>query len=206
MALKPRRPTDFTSPTAAIPVTTTQKISGAMIILISRMKPSPMGLSWAPKVGQRCPMRTPATTAMSSWKNREVYQRFLISTMAGTLKLGCSGGVNANCVPRHGVGTPRFCRGCLVGFQTSGLSFKQAVRLRLPGACGIGALWPPLLGGRQRRFRTPRILGLRLVFGLARGHSCMRHPHVHAWPGKVLLSVNIRRNASVDRVGTNVRV
>ncbi len=37
----------------------------------------------------------------------------------------------------------------------------------------------------HRRFPTPRILGLRLVFALPRGPGCVRHPHVQAWPGNV---------------------
>ena len=50
-ALTPTRPTCFRSPAPAMPCTTTQKTIGAMIILISLMKPSPSGLRLSAKSG-----------------------------------------------------------------------------------------------------------------------------------------------------------
>ena len=43
----------------AMPVTTVRKITGAMIILTSLMKPSPSGFSAAPVAGQSQPTRMP---------------------------------------------------------------------------------------------------------------------------------------------------
>jgi hypothetical protein len=71
-ALTPTRPTARTSLTAAIPVTITRKISGAMIILISWMKPSPSGRSPAPISGQKWPITMPATTAARIWKKSDL--------------------------------------------------------------------------------------------------------------------------------------
>ena len=56
----------------AIPVTTTQKIRGAMTILMSLMNPSPSGRRSSPSDGQKWPMATPVTIATSSWKNNDV--------------------------------------------------------------------------------------------------------------------------------------
>jgi len=50
-ALPPTRPTFFMSSMPAMPVTTVQKMIGAMIILISLMKPSPRGFIAAPVSG-----------------------------------------------------------------------------------------------------------------------------------------------------------
>jgi hypothetical protein len=47
-----------------------------MIILMSWMKPSPSGLSWEPRSGQKCPIRTPATTAIRIWKKSDLYRGF----------------------------------------------------------------------------------------------------------------------------------
>ncbi|MFT3833302.1 MAG: hypothetical protein QM711_08280 [Micropruina sp.] len=69
--MTPTRPTDFTSPTWAMPVTITRKMIGAITILINRMKPSPIGLSWAPIVGQSAPMVMPSTMATPIWKNSD---------------------------------------------------------------------------------------------------------------------------------------
>jgi hypothetical protein len=71
-ALTPTRPTALTSLTAAIPVTITRKISGAMIILMSWMNPSPSGRSAAPTSGQKWPIRMPASTATRIWKKRDL--------------------------------------------------------------------------------------------------------------------------------------
>ncbi len=68
-AFTPTRPTALTSPTAEMPVTITRKISGAMIILMSWMKPSPSGRRPEPRPGQKCPTRMPRHTATRIWKN-----------------------------------------------------------------------------------------------------------------------------------------
>ena len=47
----------------AIPVTIVRKMTGAMIIFTSLMKPSPSGFSASPVCGQKWPMATPATMA-----------------------------------------------------------------------------------------------------------------------------------------------
>ena len=72
IAFRPIRPTDEMSPTLAMPVTTTQKISGAMTILISLMKPSPSGRRSAPRSGKKWPRAMPATTATNTWKNSDL--------------------------------------------------------------------------------------------------------------------------------------
>ena len=46
-----------------------------MIILISLMKPSPSGLSDAANCGQTRPITTPATSASTTWPNRERKKR-----------------------------------------------------------------------------------------------------------------------------------
>ena len=51
----------------AMPVTMVRKITGAMIIFTSLMKPSPSGLSASPVAGQKWPMSTPARIAISTW-------------------------------------------------------------------------------------------------------------------------------------------
>src|SRR3954453_12815022 len=69
------RPTDLRSPTWAIPMTTVQKMIGAISILISLMKASATGLRSAPNAGHSHPTRMPATMATSSWVNSDVYHR-----------------------------------------------------------------------------------------------------------------------------------
>ncbi len=69
------RPTDLRSPTCAIPITTVQKMIGAISILISLMKASATGLRSAPNEGQSQPTRMPATMATRSWVNSDVYHR-----------------------------------------------------------------------------------------------------------------------------------
>ena len=71
-ALTPTLPTALTSPTAEMPVTITRKISGAMIILMSWMNPSPSGRRPEPMSGQKCPIPIPRHTATRIWKKREV--------------------------------------------------------------------------------------------------------------------------------------
>lgn len=77
-ATPPVLPTDFMLSIPAIPLTTVQKITGAMIILIKRIKASPNGLSCSPKpgiccstplticvvLGEKCPTKTPAIIAI----------------------------------------------------------------------------------------------------------------------------------------------
>ncbi|MCY1229220.1 hypothetical protein D9M72_415770 [compost metagenome] len=71
-AFTPTRPTAFTSPTAEMPVTITRKISGAMIILISWMKPSPSGRRAEPRSGQKWPTPMPRHTAARIWKKSDL--------------------------------------------------------------------------------------------------------------------------------------
>ena len=52
----------------AMPTTTVQKMIGAMIILISLMKPSPMGFIAEPSSGLKWPSSTPMTMAVMTWK------------------------------------------------------------------------------------------------------------------------------------------
>ncbi len=59
----------------AMPTTTVQKMIGAMIILISLMKPSPSGFIAAPVSGQKCPSSTPMTIAVITWKYRRLVER-----------------------------------------------------------------------------------------------------------------------------------
>ena len=54
------------SPIVAMPATTVEKITGAMIILISLMKPSPSGFMAAPRSGRRAPSNTPAAMPTST--------------------------------------------------------------------------------------------------------------------------------------------
>jgi hypothetical protein len=51
----------------AMPAATVQKITGAMIILISRIKPSPSGLSASPTSGHSAPTSTPNATPIKTW-------------------------------------------------------------------------------------------------------------------------------------------
>jgi hypothetical protein len=59
------------SSTPAIPVTTVQKITGAINILISLMKASPNGFIAAPASGYSVPRSTPNVMATMTWKYRE---------------------------------------------------------------------------------------------------------------------------------------
>ncbi|MCY1178194.1 hypothetical protein D9M73_185340 [compost metagenome] len=50
----------------AMPLTRLRKITGAMIIFTSLIKPSPSGFSASPVVGQKCPISAPSTIAVST--------------------------------------------------------------------------------------------------------------------------------------------
>src|SRR5438477_5849038 len=50
-----------------MPWTTTQKMIGAIISLMSLMKPSPSGLSLMAKSGYSTPSATPTTSATTTW-------------------------------------------------------------------------------------------------------------------------------------------
>ena len=65
-AMAPVRPTAFMLSMPAMPVTTVQKITGAMIILISLTKPSPRGFISAPRSGEKWPSRIPSVIAVST--------------------------------------------------------------------------------------------------------------------------------------------
>src|ERR1700712_1082581 len=60
-----------------MPMTTVQKMMGAISILMSLMKASATGLRSAPTPGHSHPSRMPATMAITSWVNSDVYHRFL---------------------------------------------------------------------------------------------------------------------------------
>jgi len=55
------------SPIEEIPCTTVQKITGAIIILISAMKPSPSGFRLLPRSGKKLPIRMPNAIAIRTW-------------------------------------------------------------------------------------------------------------------------------------------
>jgi len=55
----------------AIPVTTVQKMTGAMIIRTSFTKPSPSGFMAAPAAGASTPSSTPSAMAHSTWTYSE---------------------------------------------------------------------------------------------------------------------------------------
>ncbi|MNV91306.1 hypothetical protein D3C71_1857860 [compost metagenome] len=63
IALPNTRPTVLRCVMLAMPVTMVRKITGAMIIFTSLMKPSPSGLSAAPYWGSRYPSSTPRMMA-----------------------------------------------------------------------------------------------------------------------------------------------
>ena len=63
-ARPPVLPTFFMSSMPAMPTTTVQKMIGAMIILISLMKPSPSGFIASPVAGKKWPRITPMTIAV----------------------------------------------------------------------------------------------------------------------------------------------
>ena len=54
------------SPIVAMPATTVEKITGAMIIRISLMNPSPSGFIAAPNSGRNAPTSTPRTMPVST--------------------------------------------------------------------------------------------------------------------------------------------
>ena len=64
--LMPMRPRSLMSPIVAMPATTVVKITGAMIILISLMKPSPRGFMAAPRSGRRAASNTPVVMPTST--------------------------------------------------------------------------------------------------------------------------------------------
>ncbi|CAM5221612.1 hypothetical protein CDEF62S_05721 [Castellaniella defragrans] len=66
MALPVTRPTFFRSLIAPMPVVTVRKMTGAMIILTSLMKPSPNGFMDSPSEGAKCPSRIPITMAKTT--------------------------------------------------------------------------------------------------------------------------------------------
>ena len=66
-ARPPVLPTFFMSSMPAMPTTTVQKMIGAIIILMSLMKPSPRGFMLSPMAGQKWPRTTPMITAVMTW-------------------------------------------------------------------------------------------------------------------------------------------
>ena len=63
----PTRPTLLRSRIEPMPCTTVQKITGAIIILISAMKASPRGFIATLVLGKKCPMTMPSAMAISTW-------------------------------------------------------------------------------------------------------------------------------------------
>src|SRR4051794_37302597 len=62
------------SPILAMPTTTVVKMIGAIIILISLMKPSPRGFIAVACAGRSTPSSTPTAMATSTWKYRWAYR------------------------------------------------------------------------------------------------------------------------------------
>ncbi|MNN63318.1 hypothetical protein D3C81_1786890 [compost metagenome] len=71
-ARPPVLPTFFMSSIPAIPITTVQKMTGAIIILISLIKPSPSGFIAVPVSGRKCPSRTPMMMATMTCAYRDL--------------------------------------------------------------------------------------------------------------------------------------
>ena len=67
IALRPMRPIALRSPVPAMPTTSVEKSSGAMIILIIRRNTSAIGLMATPQVGHTRPMTMPRTSPMKIW-------------------------------------------------------------------------------------------------------------------------------------------
>lgn len=67
-ASTPVLPIAFMFSMPATPVTTVQKMIGAIIILMSLIKPSPNGFIFAPNSGAKCPKAIPMLTAIRTWK------------------------------------------------------------------------------------------------------------------------------------------
>src|ERR1700676_1776142 len=74
-ALTPTRPTFFRSDTDAIPCTTMQKITGAIIMRISATNASPSGFSFTAVCGANRPSRMPHAMAISTCTYRMEYHR-----------------------------------------------------------------------------------------------------------------------------------
>jgi hypothetical protein len=74
-ASAPVLPIAFMFSMPAMPVTTVQKMIGAIIILMSLMKPSPSGLNCVAVSGKKCPSSTPIAMAIRTWTYRDLYQR-----------------------------------------------------------------------------------------------------------------------------------
>jgi hypothetical protein len=62
-------------------MTTVQKITGAMSILMSLMKPSPSGFMDAPISGKKKPKRTPITMAARTCTYSTLYNGFFIQSL-----------------------------------------------------------------------------------------------------------------------------
>ena len=86
-ALSPIRPNALRSPALAMPTTTTQNTSGEMIVLMSRVKPSPRGLRSVATSGHSLPTTIPSTSATATCANSEV--RRMRATRRGGDGTGC---------------------------------------------------------------------------------------------------------------------
>jgi hypothetical protein len=75
-ARPPVLPTCLTFSTPAMPITTVQKITGAMSILMSLMKPSPSGCILTANAGQNAPKAMPNPIATRTWKYSERWRCF----------------------------------------------------------------------------------------------------------------------------------
>lgn len=89
-ALSPILPNALRSPALAMPTTTTQKTSGEMIVLISRVKPSPSGWRSVATSGHSFPTRIPSTSAQATCAKREV--RNMRATRRGSDGTDCGTG------------------------------------------------------------------------------------------------------------------
>src|SRR5947207_1962432 len=68
------RPTRAMSAICAMPLTTVQKMIGAISIRIALMKASPSGCIWAPRSGFTAPSRMPAAIATMTWTHSSFHQ------------------------------------------------------------------------------------------------------------------------------------
>ena len=85
-ASPPALPTSRSLAMPAIPVTTVQKMIGAISSLISLMKPSPSGLSCCAKCGQKIPSTMPSAMAISTctYKERQMAPRPMLPPTPAT--------------------------------------------------------------------------------------------------------------------------
>src|SRR5690349_22459123 len=143
------RPTAFMSPTCAMPVTTTRKINGAIVILISEMKASPSGLKSTATLGARkpnsAPSAAPATTRTYGSRQSGLRRRSETGVDSGS-----DSGVAAICnfVSSNGIFAP--CR--------DGALFLSCYAVYI-GPAAWQALMPYRYDLRTKRYYGPDLAG-----------------------------------------------